>query len=219
MHRDTYLTNLAWAAERAAAAGVDILIEPINGCDMPGYFLSTQAEAHAVVQEVGASNLKVQLDLYHCQIVEGDLTATLRRDLPTGRVGHLQIAGVPDRKGSSCRVASASCRFPAPILDTTSDHRARNGQITRRLRVGRRRHCPSRSSPPAGPWPQSLGRRACCPARGSPACRAPRPWRAGVRPRPEMRDEPGRTRPGDAWYVRCRFASFPKPVEGKACPS
>ncbi|MGA5200015.1 2-oxo-tetronate isomerase [Streptomyces variegatus] len=96
-HRDTYLTHLGWAAERAAAADVDILIEPINGRDMPGYFLSTQAEAHAMVREVGASNLKVQLDLYHCQIVEGDLTATLRRDLPTGRVGHLQIAGVPDR--------------------------------------------------------------------------------------------------------------------------
>ncbi|MFF7066608.1 2-oxo-tetronate isomerase [Streptomyces pseudovenezuelae] len=95
--RDTYLTNLAWAAERAAAVGVDILIEPINGRDMPGYFLSTQAEAHAVVREVGASHLRVQLDLYHCQIVEGDLTTTLRRDLPTGRVGHLQIAGVPDR--------------------------------------------------------------------------------------------------------------------------
>jgi hypothetical protein len=109
--------------------------------------------------------------------------------------------------------------LPSPILDTTSDHRSRNGQITRRLRVGRRRHCPSRSSLPTGPWPESLGRRACCPARGSPACCAPRPWRAGVRPRPEMRDEPGRTRPGDAWYVRCRFASFPKPVEGKACRS
>lgn len=96
-HRDTYLANLAWAAERAAAAGVDILIEPINGRDMPGYFLSRQSEAHTVVREVGAQNLKVQLDLYHCQIVEGDLTTTLRRDLPTGRVGHLQIAGVPDR--------------------------------------------------------------------------------------------------------------------------
>ncbi|NEW69612.1 2-oxo-tetronate isomerase [Streptomyces rhizosphaericus] len=96
-HRDTYLANLAWAAERAAAAGVDILIEPINGRDMPGYFLNRQSEAHTVVREVGAPNLKVQLDLYHCQIVEGDLTTTLRRDLPTGRVGHLQIAGVPDR--------------------------------------------------------------------------------------------------------------------------
>ncbi|MGW6401474.1 2-oxo-tetronate isomerase [Streptomyces sp. NPDC055134] len=96
-YRATYLSNLAYAAEQAAAAGVDILIEPINGRDMPGYYLSRQADAHAVVQEVGAPNLKVQLDLYHCQIVEGDLTATLRRDLPTGRVGHLQIAGVPDR--------------------------------------------------------------------------------------------------------------------------
>lgn len=96
-HRDTYLGNLARAAEQAAAAGVDILIEPINRRDMQGYFLTTQAEAHAVVRDVGAPNLKVQLDLYHCQIVEGDLTTTLRRDLPTGRVGHLQIAGVPDR--------------------------------------------------------------------------------------------------------------------------
>jgi hydroxypyruvate isomerase len=93
----TYLSNLAYAAEQAAAVGVDILIEPINGRDMPGYFLNRQADAHAVVKEVSAPNLKVQLDLYHCQIVEGDLTATLRRDLPTGRVAHLQIAGVPDR--------------------------------------------------------------------------------------------------------------------------
>ncbi|MFD7443953.1 2-oxo-tetronate isomerase [Streptomyces sp. NPDC059909] len=96
-HRGTYLATLARAAERAAAVGVDILVEPINGRDMPGYFLNRQADAHAVVQEVGAPNLKVQLDVYHCQIVEGDLTVTLRRDLPTGRVGHLQIAGVPDR--------------------------------------------------------------------------------------------------------------------------
>lgn len=96
-HRDTYLANLARAAERAAAVDVDILIEPINGRDMPGYFLSTQAEAHAVVREVGAPNLRVQLDLYHCQITEGDLTTVLRRDVATGRVGHLQIAGVPDR--------------------------------------------------------------------------------------------------------------------------
>ncbi|MEK0100396.1 2-oxo-tetronate isomerase, partial [Streptomyces sp. A475] len=96
-YRATYLSNLAHAAERAATAGVDILIEPINGRDMPGYFLNRQADAHTIVKEVGTPNLKVQLDLYHCQIVEGDLTATLRRDLPTGRVAHLQIAGVPDR--------------------------------------------------------------------------------------------------------------------------
>ena len=93
----TYVANLAWAAERAAAANVDVLIEPINTRDIPGYFLNRQDEAHAIVQEVGAPNLKVQMDLYHCQIVEGDLAMKLKAFLPTGRVGHLQIAGVPER--------------------------------------------------------------------------------------------------------------------------
>ena len=87
----------ARARERAAAAGVDVLIEPINTRDIPGYLLNRQDEAHAIVAEVGAPNLKVQMDLYHCQIVEGDVTTKLRSYLPTGRVGHLQIAGVPER--------------------------------------------------------------------------------------------------------------------------
>jgi 2-dehydrotetronate isomerase len=93
----TYVRNLAWAAQQAAGVGVDLLIEPINRRDMPGYFLNRQDHAHDIVAEVGAPNLKVQMDLYHCQIVEGDLAAKLRQYLPTGRVGHLQIAGVPDR--------------------------------------------------------------------------------------------------------------------------
>lgn len=92
-----YRRNLAWAAEQAAGNGVDVMIEPINQRDMPGYLLSLQDEAHEIVTEIGASNLKVQLDLYHCQITEGDVTVRLRSDIPTGRVGHLQIAGVPDR--------------------------------------------------------------------------------------------------------------------------
>ena len=93
----TYLANLAWAADRAAAARVDVLIEPINTRDIAGYFLNRQDEAHAIVAAVGAPNLKVQMDLYHCQIVEGDVATKLRTYLPTGRVGHLQIAGVPER--------------------------------------------------------------------------------------------------------------------------
>ena len=97
LHRATFLANLAWAAARAASADVGLLIEPINPRDMPGYLLNRQEEAHALVEAVGAANLRVQMDLYHCQIVEGDLAAKLRRYLPTGRVGHLQIAGVPDR--------------------------------------------------------------------------------------------------------------------------
>lgn len=95
--RETYADNLAWAAAQAAADGIEVLIEPINTRDVPGYFLNRQDEAHALVQSIGAANLKVQMDLYHCQIVEGDLAMKLRRYLPTGRVGHLQIAGVPER--------------------------------------------------------------------------------------------------------------------------
>ena len=92
-----YESNLRWAAQQAAAAGVDILIEPINTRDMPGFFLNRQDQAHAVVQAVGAPNLKVQFDLYHAQIMEGDLATKIRQTLPTGRVGHFQIAGVPER--------------------------------------------------------------------------------------------------------------------------
>ena len=95
--RATYVENLRWACEQAKPDGRTLLIEPINGRDMPGYFLSRQDDAHAVIAEVGADNLKVQMDLYHCQIVEGDLAMKIRQYLPTGRVGHFQIAGVPDR--------------------------------------------------------------------------------------------------------------------------
>ena len=96
--RATYVSNLRWAAALAATQGIDMLIEPINLRDMPRYYLNRQDHAHEIVAEVGAPNLKVQMDLYHCQIVEGDLSRNLRQYLPTGRVGHIQIAGVPDRQ-------------------------------------------------------------------------------------------------------------------------
>ncbi len=94
--RKTYLANLTWAA--AQALDLNFLIEPINTRDIPGFFLNRQDHAHEVVQEVGAPNLKVQMDLYHCQIVEGDLAKKIELYLPTGRVGHFQIAGVPERQ-------------------------------------------------------------------------------------------------------------------------
>jgi hydroxypyruvate isomerase len=93
--RATYLENLRHAAGETARHGIALVIEPINTRDIPGYFLNTQAEAHALREEVGAPNLKVLMDLYHAQIVEGDLTAKLRRWV--GQVGHVQIASVPDR--------------------------------------------------------------------------------------------------------------------------
>ena len=95
--RNTYVTNLRWAAAEAAKQGRDVLIEPINTRDIPRFFLNRQDDAHAILEEVGARNLKVQMDLYHCQIVEGDVAMKIRQYLPTGRVGHFQIAGVPER--------------------------------------------------------------------------------------------------------------------------
>ena len=98
--RLTYIGNLAWAAALAETVGLTILIEPINTRDMHGFFLNRQDDAHAIVAAIGRSNLKVQMDLYHCQIVEGDVTMKLRRYLQESdvkSVGHIQIAGVPDR--------------------------------------------------------------------------------------------------------------------------
>ena len=69
----TYVRNLRFACAEAAAVGVTVLIEPLNPRDVPHYLLSTQTEAHALRAELGAPNLKVQMDLYHAQIVEGDL--------------------------------------------------------------------------------------------------------------------------------------------------
>jgi 2-dehydrotetronate isomerase len=94
----TYAANLRWAAQQAAKVGCEVLIEPINPRDMPGYYLQRQDRAHAVVQAVGESALKVQMDLYHCQVVEGDVASKLRHYLPTGAVAHIQIAGVPARQ-------------------------------------------------------------------------------------------------------------------------
>jgi len=94
-HHATYLANLRFAAGEAAKAGRELLIEPINTRDMPGYFLSRQDQAVAVLEAVGADNLRLQCDLYHCQIMEGDLIRHLERLLP--HIGHVQIAGVPER--------------------------------------------------------------------------------------------------------------------------
>jgi len=94
---ETYCNNLAWATEQAKSSGTLVLIEPINTRDMPNYFLNYQAQAHEIVKSIGAANLRVQLDLYHCQIMEGDLAMKIKQYLPTGLVSHIQIAGVPER--------------------------------------------------------------------------------------------------------------------------
>ncbi len=91
--RAVYIANLAHAAEAAGAQG--LCIEPINSRDIPGYHLSTSVDAVAVLDAVGAANLGLQFDLYHAQIMEGDLTRRLEALMP--RIAHIQIAGVPER--------------------------------------------------------------------------------------------------------------------------
>ncbi len=90
-----YATNLAWACEQARAAGVMVVIEPINHRDMPGFFLNTTDQGAAVVEAIGRDRLALLFDIYHCQVTEGDVTSRMARLLPL--IGHIQVADVPAR--------------------------------------------------------------------------------------------------------------------------
>jgi hydroxypyruvate isomerase len=91
----TFVGNLKFAAEKLSAAGIRLLIEPINTRDIPGFFLSGTKQALAIIDEVGSPNLLLQYDVYHMQIMEGDLAPTIQRNL--ARIPHLQIADNPGR--------------------------------------------------------------------------------------------------------------------------
>ncbi|MEJ6849785.1 2-oxo-tetronate isomerase [Sinorhizobium fredii] len=91
-----YRRAVAYAAERLAEQGLDLLLEPINGRNMPGYFLNDFGAAEGLIAELGLANLKLQFDIYHRQIIHGDVTMALRRLLPIS--GHIQIASVPSRQ-------------------------------------------------------------------------------------------------------------------------
>jgi hydroxypyruvate isomerase len=91
----TYRRNLAFAADAVGEAGRSLCIEPINARDMPGFYLRTTGEAIGHLDAAGKANASLQFDVYHCQISEGDLTR--RIEALIDRIGHVQIAGVPDR--------------------------------------------------------------------------------------------------------------------------
>jgi len=90
-----FVDNLARAADMAAAKSIRLLIEPINGRDRPNYFLNHVEHAADVIGKIGKSNIRIQFDFYHAQIVGGDLIHRLEKFLPV--VGHLQCAAVPSR--------------------------------------------------------------------------------------------------------------------------
>ncbi|MEO1364790.1 MAG: TIM barrel protein [Pseudomonadota bacterium] len=91
----TFVDNLRYACEAAAADGVSILIEPLNAFDAPGYALRDTAHAAQVIAHVGADNLKLMFDCYHVGRTEGDVVARLHALFPL--IGHIQFAAVPDR--------------------------------------------------------------------------------------------------------------------------
>jgi len=93
--RQTLVDNLAFAARALKAEGLELLVEAVNTRDMPGFALSTSRQVIEVLDAVGADNAFLQYDVYHMQVMEGDLTATIARLLP--RIGHIQIADAPAR--------------------------------------------------------------------------------------------------------------------------
>lgn len=91
----TLVANLRHAATALQAAGIALLVEPINTFDIPGFFVHRTDQALALLDEVGHPNVKLQYDMYHAQRMEGELAGTLARHL--GRIGHIQLADNPGR--------------------------------------------------------------------------------------------------------------------------
>ena len=93
--RAAFVSNLKFAALRLKEAGVKLLIEPINTIDIPGFYLSGSGQALDIIREVGADNLYLQYDIYHMQVMEGDLARTMEKNLPL--IAHMQLADNPGR--------------------------------------------------------------------------------------------------------------------------
>jgi hydroxypyruvate isomerase len=93
--RETYVWNLRYAAVELARQDMTLLVEPINTRTIPGFYLNKSAQALAIMNDTGAANLELQYDLFHMRIMGDDLAKTIEANL--GRIGHMQIADVPDR--------------------------------------------------------------------------------------------------------------------------
>ena len=91
----TFIANLTRVADRAAEKNITLLIEPINNRDRPGYFLNHCEHAADIISKIGKSNIRIQFDFYHAQIMGGDLIRRFEKHLPL--IGHVQIAAVPSR--------------------------------------------------------------------------------------------------------------------------
>jgi len=93
--RETFIKNLRYAAGKLKGAGIKLLIEAINSRDMPGFFLTNSAQTIDIIKAVGSDNLFFQYDIYHMQIMEGDLAPTIEKHLKL--IPHMQLADTPGR--------------------------------------------------------------------------------------------------------------------------
>ncbi len=109
----TLVRNLRYAAQRLKAAGIVLLIEPLNTRDVPGFFLSRSAQALDVIRDVGVDNLFLQYDVYHMQVMEGDLAGTIARS--AAHIAHIQIADSPGRHEPG--TGEIDYAFLLPFLD------------------------------------------------------------------------------------------------------
>lgn len=91
----TYIENLKYVAGKAQPLGINILVEAINPTDMPNYLVNTQEQSLEIVQQTGMDNVKMQFDIYHCQMAQGNVADRFAKFLP--HIGHVQIADVPGR--------------------------------------------------------------------------------------------------------------------------
>jgi hydroxypyruvate isomerase len=93
--RETYLANVRFAGQELARHDMRLLLEAINTRDIPGFYLTTSRQAFDLIHDAGLPNVFFQYDIYHMQIMEGDLATTLEAHLP--KIGHLQVADPPRR--------------------------------------------------------------------------------------------------------------------------
>ena len=93
--RTTFVANLKFAALKLKESGIKLLIEPINTRDIPGFYLTRSRQALEIIDEVGSDNLYLQYDIYHMQVMEGDLARTIEANL--ARIPHMQLADNPGR--------------------------------------------------------------------------------------------------------------------------
>ncbi|MEZ9505873.1 2-oxo-tetronate isomerase [Vibrio cyclitrophicus] len=94
-HVETFISNIRFAADQFAEQNIELMIEPLNSRDVPNYFIAHQRDAVELIKLVDRPNVKLQLDLYHAQIMDGDLSTLIRE--VAAYTGHIQIASVPER--------------------------------------------------------------------------------------------------------------------------